>query len=345
MERRNVELEVEAMTLLANKKAEVERLRALAEKSEVEYIDESEEKELLTIAMQISIQESEIEEKLQKKEEAELAQAIAMSLLIQEEAKCKEEEVTQHSEQQPKKPGNSLENLQEGTMKFVESSAQGHQMLEKNSKQEKEKQNNLLQKMIAEKQIANEKKISINDDLRKKEMQKLEELQKKKNELPTLKVSIQSKQQVPANIPTPSLPSTMNDKKERLEAMKLQKELLIQSKKQERERDLRQYQVNTTKKIDTTCSDNIVTKEERKKQEMRNALAKRLKEDLLNMQTKDTNKDGAVLSMAEQLIMAEMQRKEKLDEMERQRKAELNNMFSNAAKHDANDEFTFAESK
>jgi hypothetical protein len=324
MERRNLELEAEA-------------LKMLSKKNDMRDHNQDEDDKYMKVALQASIDhENDIRKSMIDIEEAELQEAIAMSLRLQEEQEAFDR---QQKELEAKK--------------VIEQSELEQKELYDKLQLEKQKQQELLQKVLVEKQRAKESQIEMdnNEDLRRLETEKLKVLQEKlkKNELPPLKGNFKPKQVEQVNAPVAPtqtfIPAPTINMKDRLEAMKKQKELLIQSKKQEREQDLQQYKENTPimrAQPELILEKQEITDEDKKRQEMRDVLAKKLKEDLLNKQT--TSNEG-VLDLTEKLRMVELQRKAKEREEQEQKKELIGDMFKNIGQSNNFAEFNFAERK
>ncbi len=264
MLKRNLELEAEAIRDIQN--------------SNVSNEDIDDE---LAEAIRLStLENGDYESKIKELEDAELQAAIAMSLNFQEQQSENSQRLTaQESEAHMRR--------------LLEESEREQQELNENVQKEQIKQQEQLQKVLEERLNAKQsiKELNSNDDLRSREIEKLKQLQNRpKGELPPLRGSVQPQQaplsatvQPPA--PDQSSQSTHESMKDRLAAMKRQKELLIQKKKEERDKEMERYKEKTPTKpapLSESTFDKPLTEDDKKRQEMSNALARKLKEELLN---------------------------------------------------------------
>ncbi len=265
MIKRNLELEAEAIRDIQN--------------SNISNEDIDDE---LAEAIRLStLENGDYESKIKELEDAELQAAIAMSLNFQEQQQSEDSHrlTAQESEAHMRR--------------LLEESEREQQELNENVQKAQVKQQEQLQKVLEERLNSKQsiKELNSNDELRSREIEKLKQLQNRpKGELPPLRGSVQPQQAPLSTTARPSAPDQSSQPshesmKDRLAAMKRQKELLIQKKKEERDKEMERYKEKTPTKpallIESTF-DKPLTEDDKKRQEMSNALARKLKEELLN---------------------------------------------------------------
>jgi hypothetical protein len=333
MEKRNIELEVEAMSALQEQQ----------EKQEQQQKGDKEEQDF-EFALQASIQEQEFRDRQKELEDAELQMAIAMSLsLLDEEAKRQLEaiqafESTKQLKQQEEQQQQQLEQAKEQQQKQqttsevkqpaevqtqvilpeiklkptlkpivtprdqkvvteelpASSDDTAKQLIheaENDSKKlaerldvEKKKQEDAIQRLLAEKH-------AIKKELSEMERLEAEKFQKLKQQAETLKKKQQEQHK-------PDQPFSISDSG-RKELMLAEKQKLIEAKKVHREETMKQFLNKQRKQTTaTTATTTTVTSQPTKavlapiadntKDQMRDALARRLREELLSGKSNTT---------------------------------------------------------
>eukprot|EP00818_Percolomonas_sp_WS_P001992 CAMPEP_0117443072 /NCGR_PEP_ID=MMETSP0759-20121206/4497_1 /TAXON_ID=63605 /ORGANISM="Percolomonas cosmopolitus, Strain WS" /LENGTH=510 /DNA_ID=CAMNT_0005235017 /DNA_START=246 /DNA_END=1778 /DNA_ORIENTATION=+ len=388
MEKRNIQLEYQALQALKRQR-----------EAESEALSNMSEEDLVKMAIAKSIKEQEMRDRQREIEEAELKQAIAMSLACHEtppQQSHQPEDKSSEPAPQPQTESTSddaTDNTTTHESPHVEASTPPEpKQIEQPAPTEDtastasstassttnidpERKKQFIKDIENErKQISSQNLDPEQERVKKLELEKFKQMQearkrqaesdyllKKKSAAPlTSERPVQDSPLKPLNRPLLTKKETSNNDKLKLDFIKKERENLLRKNQLERENQMNAYKKELEKKkqearVEISNSaqsqggqDSQLSQMEQRRLAMRMALAKKLKEDLLNESTvkslQKASTETSVEEMSERLRQAEEERRRR----EEEKSLGLESKFANVAlsgesSQQDEDSFSFAE--
>jgi hypothetical protein len=277
MEKRNVELELEAMRTLKFAGPESHRAEDAAANARNQ---EWEEMELVNMAIAASIREDEILAKQLEMEDAQLDHALAMSILLEEER---------------------LRQAEAEATEIAKVDAQKAEVVKKNAADEHKRNVSDLQKTFKDEKASKAEQIAAKSTvlptsstqtptLGAVQLHRLSPFQTKAA-LPSIPISsVKTTTQPPPSTsaakpvapkPVPAVQPTAEEIEKRKQAMKTARDQLLVAKKSERQKELDEWEKQQAAKKETPEPVAKPVEMDEQQKEMRIALGRRFKEDLI----------------------------------------------------------------